>query len=240
MNEICYYTKFVELGQKRFILEKLSMNKRLKSREIKPAVRRAVENTVLIENFDQQHDNLVDAFRGATARFGSRMAIGRRQLLSEDDELQPNGRTFKKNTYGDYQFKTFSEMETLVNNTAAGFASLGLKKGDKIALYMETRSEWMIAAHAAFRAGLTVVTVYASLGEDRVIEAIEESEAKALVSSNALLSKCVKPVADAMQGQLVHIINCKDENNKPCPGKNGSCTWGQQPVLKKQAGGQVK
>jgi len=195
---------------------KLSMNKRLKSREIKPAVRRAVENTVLIHNFDQQHDTLVDAFRAATARFGSRMAIGRRQLLSEDDELQPNGRTFKKNTYGDYQFKTFSEMETLVNNTAAGFASLGLKKGDKIALYMETRSEWMIAAHAAFRAGLTVVTVYASLGEDRVIEAIEESEAKALVSSNALLSKCVKPVADAMQGQLVHIINCKDENNKPC------------------------
>ena len=33
---------------------------------------------------------------------------------------------------------------------------------------METRSEWLMAAHAAFRAGLTVVTVYASLGEEAV------------------------------------------------------------------------
>ena len=48
----------------------------------------------------------------------------------------------------------------------------GLKKGDKVAIYMETRAEWFILAHAAFRAGLTVVTVYASLGEEAVTDAL--------------------------------------------------------------------
>ena len=57
-------------------------------------------------------------------------------------------------------------MENNIQILASGLQSLGLKKGDRVAFYMETRKEWLTMAHAAWRAGLTVVTVYASLGDE--------------------------------------------------------------------------
>ena len=56
-------------------------------------------------------------------------------------------------------------MNKEINQIAAGLQKLGVKKGDTVALYMETRREWMQMAHAVWRCGGTVVTVYASLGD---------------------------------------------------------------------------
>ena len=61
-------------------------------------------------------------------------------------------------------------MENNIQILASGLQRLGLSKGDKIAVYMETRKEWLTMAHAAWRAGLTIVTVYASLGEEVTIK----------------------------------------------------------------------
>lgn len=102
-----------------------------------------------------------------------------------------------------------------MNGIAAGLSGLGLVKGDKVAIYMETRAEWFIAAHGAFRAGLTVVTVYPSLGEEAVEDALRESEAKALISSAPLLEKCGAVIAERLggsSGDLQFIIHCDHEN----------------------------
>ena len=81
------------------------------------------------------------------------------------------------------------DLESEIERLAAGLAGLGLSPGSKIAFYMETRKEWFTMAHAAWRAGLTVVTVYASLGDEAVIDALTESEATVLFSSAPLLEK---------------------------------------------------
>ena len=90
-------------------------------------------------------------------------------------------------------------MEAEIERLAAGLAGLGLSPGSKIAFYMETRKEWFTMAHAAWRAGLTVVTVYASLGDEAVIDALTESEATVLFSSAPLLEKTGARVRKAFQ-----------------------------------------
>ena len=52
-------------------------------------------------------------------------------------------------------------------------------------------------AHAAWRAGLTVVTVYASLGDEAVIDALTESGATVLLSSASLLEKTGSKVSSS-------------------------------------------
>ena len=91
------------------------------------------------------------------------------------------------------------DLEAEIERLAAGLAGLGLSPGSKIAFYMETRKEWFTMAHAAWRAGLTVVTVYASLGDEAVIDALTESEATVLFSSAPLLEKTGAKVRKAFK-----------------------------------------
>ena len=80
----------------------------------------------------------------------------------------------------------------------AGLMSLGLKKGDKIALLSESRAMWILAELGALYAGATDVPLSVNLGEGKdLIFRINHSDAKwILVSGNhlpkirAILSEC--------------------------------------------------
>ena len=99
------------------------------------------------------------------------------------------------------------DLEAEIERLAAGLAGLGLSPGSKIAFYMETRKEWFTMAHAAWRAGLTVVTVYASLGDEAVIDALTESEATVLFSSAPLLEKTGAKVRKAFKNTLKYRLH---------------------------------
>ena len=54
---------------------------------------------------------------------------------------------------------TYAQLEVRVNNFSSGLVALsGMKAGDKLTIYAETKAEWMIAAQAAFAQNLTVTT----------------------------------------------------------------------------------
>ena len=80
----------------------------------------------------------------------------------------------------------------------AGLMSLGIKKGDKIALLSESRAMWILAELGALYAGATDVPLSVNLGEGKdLIFRINHSDAKwILVSGNhlpkirAILSEC--------------------------------------------------
>ena len=111
-------------------------------------------------------------------------ALGTRELLSEVDETQPNGKVFKKAIYGEYKWQTFGEVDQKVGDFAKGLTKLGISR---VAIYMETRADWMIAAQACFRHNIKIVTVYATLGEAAVNDALIEAEAEHLITSAALV-----------------------------------------------------
>ncbi|KAJ0707828.1 putative long-chain-fatty-acid--CoA ligase [Helianthus annuus] len=49
---------------------------------------------------------------------------------------------------------------------------------------MNTREEWFIALQACFRQNVTVVTMYASLGEEAICHSLNETEVTTVICGN--------------------------------------------------------
>ncbi|XP_012261284.2 fatty acid CoA ligase Acsl3 isoform X2 [Athalia rosae] len=119
----------------------------------------------------------------------SKRCLGTRQILAEEDELQPNGRVFKKYKMGDYKWKTFAEVERLAASFGRGLKSIGMNTSRNVVIFAETRAEWMIAAHGCFKQNFTVVTIYATLGDEAIAHGINETEVDTVITSHDLLPK---------------------------------------------------
>ena len=90
---------------------------------------------------------------------------------------------------GDYKFTTYRETYNQLEAIGRGLLSIGAKPGDKVIIFSETRAEWLLTAFGAFRHGLTVVTLYSTLGDDAVKHGINESQTSIIITSYELLSK---------------------------------------------------
>ena len=90
---------------------------------------------------------------------------------------------------GEYRFSSYRETFERIEAIGRGFLSLGVRQGDRILIFSETRAEWLLTAFAAFRHGLTVVTLYSTLGEEAVKHGIRESQVSIIVTSHDLISK---------------------------------------------------
>lgn len=77
--------------------------------------------------------------------------------------------------------KTWAQVHDEVLRLAAGFLSLGLKKGDVVAILGKNTAEWFITDFALGAAGLIPAPIYFTAGEDTIRFVMEHSEAKAVV-----------------------------------------------------------
>ena len=90
---------------------------------------------------------------------------------------------------GEYRWLTYTEMNVEAGNFGRGLLELGLKAKDNIALFSETRAEWLIGANGCMKQSMPVVTLYANLGEDALVHAMNETEVTCVITSQELLSK---------------------------------------------------
>uniref|UniRef100_A0A0N4ZWQ3 long-chain-fatty-acid--CoA ligase n=1 Tax=Parastrongyloides trichosuri TaxID=131310 RepID=A0A0N4ZWQ3_PARTI len=109
---------------------------------------------------------------------------------------------------GDFRWFTYNEIDNEIEILSRKFRENGLKKGDKIVIFSETRKEWMITALTAFKEGFPLVTIYSTLGEEAVAHAVNETGGKFLMTSVDQLEKLEK-IKDKMPG-LDKII-CFDD-----------------------------
>ncbi|XP_077537429.1 long-chain-fatty-acid--CoA ligase 4-like [Haemaphysalis longicornis] len=134
----------------------------------------------------------------------NRPALGTRQLLGCREERQQDGKVFKKLVLGEYEWLTYEEVGRKIELTARGLLSMGLKPRQYVAIFAETRAEWMLTAQACFRANIPIVTLYATLSNDGVVSAINQTEVTHLVTSSDLLPR-VLSVVDRMPS-ITHIV----------------------------------
>jgi long-chain acyl-CoA synthetase len=74
---------------------------------------------------------------------------------------------FEKLTLSEYKWSTFKEVKRRVTNVASGLVDFaGIKPGDRVVIYADTKMEWQLAAQAAFSQNCSVVTIYATLGPE--------------------------------------------------------------------------
>ncbi|CAM4722872.1 unnamed protein product [Lepidochelys kempii] len=185
------------------------MAKRLKAKPIldKPGSPfRSVTHLESLATIDiPEADTLDKLFDHAVAKFGKKDCLGTREILSEENEMQPNGKVFKKLILGNYRWLNYEDINQKVNNFGRGLAAQGLKPKSSIAIFCETRVEWMIAAQTCFKYNFPLVTLYATLGEEAVTYGLNESGASYLITSVELLESKLKTALSEIPG-LKHII----------------------------------
>lgn len=96
----------------------------------------------------------------ATQLHTDKKCLGTRKILSEEDEMQSNGRVFKKYVMGDYEWRTYADVDRCAEQFGRGLRELGHNPRENVVIFAETRAEWMIAAHGCFKQNFPIVTIY--------------------------------------------------------------------------------
>jgi len=113
-------------------------------------------------------------FEQACERFSGNKCLGTRTLVREETEVSADGRRFEKVTLGNYFWITYELALQRVRHFASGLVAIGHQRGERLAIFSETRAEWFLALQGSFRHSITVVTIYASLGEAALAHSLNE------------------------------------------------------------------
>jgi long-chain acyl-CoA synthetase len=127
---------------------------------------------------EPRHGTLVDIFENAVRSYGPRQLFGTKKA-------------------GRWLWVTYSEFAALVDRFRSGLASLGISRGDCVAIVSNNRVEWAVAAHACYGLGAAFVPMYEAQDPGEWEFIVRDCEAKALlVASDAVLAKA-KGLLDA-------------------------------------------
>ncbi|KPP63447.1 hypothetical protein Z043_118300, partial [Scleropages formosus] len=178
--------------------KKKAMAKRIKAKSITGKTEgpyRSVDHfeSLAVMDFEGK-DTLDKLFDFAVQQFGKADCLGTREVLSEENETQPNGKVFKKLILGEYSWRSYQDVDVEVRHLGSGLAALGQQPKSTIAIFCET-----------------LVTLYATLGEDAVAYGLNECEATHLITSAELLETKLKSVLSKIS-HLKHIIYVDKKN----------------------------
>eukprot|EP00667_Euglena_gracilis_P004277 EG_transcript_4296 len=131
----------------------------------------------IVEEAGRKGKTMVEVHELSVRRHWHRPAFGWRPVL----EVRTLGQTGTATTIlGRPRLITYGEFHEKVVACSAALAELGLQPGDVLAFYEDTCVEWMIMAHAAWHHSMTITTVYASLGLEALVYALDQTKAKAV------------------------------------------------------------
>jgi len=146
--------------------------------------------TEIIRQFESAGlKTMAQVWEWSVNRYNSKSLMGTREVLGEEDEVQPNGKMFTKLDLGDYRWLSYDEVDSMAERFGRGLRALGQESGESVCLFADTRMEWMVAAQASFRQSFPVVTLYTNLGEEAVIHGLNETGAELVITSHELLPK---------------------------------------------------
>lgn len=166
---------------------------------------------------------LFDMTNDAFSRYGSRKCFGSREFLG--------WKSPKVKHFGSVKWRTYEEVGILCRKFGAALRKQGLVAApDKatldeivtpcsVAIFENTCSEWLVAAMGAFSQSLIVTTIYATLGLEAVITAVNDGSIPAIVCNRTNVAKLVDRIND--MPSLKTIIYTSDlvapDDNTPIP-----------------------
>ena len=119
--------------------------------------------------------------------------------------------TFKKPAHlrakrgGEWRDTSSAEFKAAVEELSMGLRSLGVAKGDRVAILSENRPEWAFADLGALTAGAIDVPIYATLLPPQVLYILNDSDASVcFVSSHAQARKVLEVRGQAKA--LEHVV----------------------------------
>ena len=120
-----------------------------------------------------------------------------------------------------WQTLTWAETRQQVLELAAGFAALGLAKGERVALMLPNCAEHVLADLGAMHAGGTPVTFYATLAADQIAYVAGDCDARIAVLDGAGELARWQQIIDRLPGVKKIIVR----DPAACPAGDQYLTW---------------
>jgi long-chain acyl-CoA synthetase len=106
---------------------------------------------------------------------------------------------------GQWLSRSYDEVAEIVRPLAFGLVTLGVEKGDRVAILGNTRPEWTYFDFAALSTGATVVPIYQTNSPEECRYVLENSDSKVVIVEDAEQLAKVRQVRDRLP-QLEHIV----------------------------------
>jgi len=121
------------------------------------------------------------------------------ELFTRGLEAWPRPDRFLQKIGGVYQPVSSEEFGRRVRSCAAALASLGIGRGDRVALLSYNRIEWAVVDYACQLLGVVDVPIYSTLPADQCAYILEDSGARAVFVEDA-------GQAAKVRGKVPHLI----------------------------------
>jgi long-chain acyl-CoA synthetase len=113
---------------------------------------------------------------GVTAERGTGAATLAEMTIEAVDRF--DGAALKFKDGDDWAELSYDELGKAAREVAAGLIELGIEKGDRVAIFSETRMEWTLADLGAILAGAVVVPIYQTSSVEEAEHVLKDSESK--------------------------------------------------------------
>ncbi|KAL8150572.1 hypothetical protein V2J09_020380 [Rumex salicifolius] len=162
----------------------------------------------LIESAWEEISTLADLIEWSCNQYKNEPFLGTRKVISKENESTQDGRSLEKLHLGEYEWLTYGKVFQDICDFSSGLVQLGHSRNERAAIFADSREEWFIALHGCFRRNITVVTIYASLGEEALCHSLNETEVTTVICGRKEMQKLVD-----VSGQLdtVKRIICMDD-----------------------------
>jgi long-chain acyl-CoA synthetase len=137
--------------------------------------------------FAPEYSDLVSMLGEAVKRYADRPLFGTRH---EDG----------------WHWTTYREFGSLVDRFRAGLASLGVKRGDHVAVISANRLEWVIGAHAVYSLGATYVPMYEAQLDKEWQYILSDSGSSVCLVANPAIETRVARLAEKLPA-MRHIVS---------------------------------
>jgi len=154
-------------------------------------------------------------------------------IFQESVESYPHRELFGTKKNGRWQWTTYREFGRDVEKLKGGLASIGVGKGDHVAVISNNRVEWAVGAYASYGIGAAYVPMYEAQLDKEWEFILRDCSAKILiVSNNAILDKvrgylktipslkhiiCFDGGTNGSGGEGIHTYKSLMESGKPAP-----------------------
>ena len=132
---------------------------------------------------------------------------------------------------GQHRSLTFAELKREVDRFAAGLQRLGVRKGDRVALFMPPLPEAAVAVLGSAKIGAVVVPAFSGYGSDSLATRLQAAEATVLVTADGTTRRGkpvpMKTTADgavAVSPSVRHTIVIRS-SGEPIPMTEGRDHW---------------
>src|SRR6186997_407967 len=127
-------------------------------------------------------------------------------LLCERARSEPDSVAFRSKKFGIYRERSWRDYALLVSRAARALQTLGLKRGERIAIMGDVCEEWMICDLAAQSLGAISYGIYPTASAAEVEFQMRDGGASVFIAEDQEYVDKILPIADALPDLRIIIV----------------------------------